>query len=183
VVVKAAGLVVAGALALACARADSPAAAVKQYCDALPRDPVRAFLLLGPELHRTHGLRIPLTAALRAAAAGAPPTTLPEAQVAWLDIWKDPWLRSEADGLRFELGTVREVGDAAEVRVHVAPDAAPPFDQDFELSRAGTHAAWRIVAITQSGVSPANAGPAFAAAPSVERLLAAQRARAAGRRR
>lgn len=166
-------------LALACGRGPAtPDAAVERYFRALPRDPVRAYLLLDPAVHRAHGLRVPLSLALRP--ANGPPS-LPGAQVGWLDLFKDPWLREQAGALAVEIDGVSATGDAASVRTRVRSAGVAGFEQVFRLRRDGSGASWRIVAIEQSGVGPGSESAAFAAAPSAEglRRLRAARARAA----
>jgi hypothetical protein len=173
-------LALASVLALACGRDPlPPEGVVALYFRSLPRDPTRAFLLLGPEVHRAHGLRVPLARALQAE-PGESPFRLSSAQVGWLDIFKDPWLRTEAGALRVEVEDVSTQGDAATVRTTVDHPGQPPFEQVFELRR---RSGWQIVAITQDHVDPANETAAFAAAPTTTglRRLLARRAGAARR--
>jgi len=162
----------------------TPSDVVQSYFRALGRDPLRTLPLVTDDFHRRHALRVVTSAEAQAAGADRTAESAPGAlaldrhQLGWLAIQSRPELARLLAAETTRFGDARENGDAASVEVAVAPRDAPGFAQRFALLR-GADGAWRIDAIEQSGVVPANAAAAFAAYPNeaARRALAARPAR------
>jgi hypothetical protein len=171
-------------IATACgAPAAPPSDVVRTYFRSLGRDPMRTLPLVTDAFHRRHALRVVTSAEAQAAADRAPDTApnalaLDRHQLGWLAIQSRPELARLLAAETTRIGDAHESGDTASVDVEVAPRDAPAFAQRFALVR-GAGGAWRIDAIEQSGVVPANAASAFAAYPNeaARRALAARPAR------
>jgi len=163
----------------------TPGEVVDAYFRNLARDPIRTLPLVTPEFHRRHALRVVTGADARAVAEGREPGHAAAAlavdryELGWLAVQSRPDLARLAAGLGVQIGEPSESDGEATVVVHVAPRSAPPFEQRFSLVRSEPDPRWRIDAIEQVGVVPANAAAAFAAYPNeaARRALAAQRAR------
>lgn len=182
---RAALLLLLATCAIACAPpAASPRDIVLAYFRDLARDPIRTLALVTPEFHRRHGLRVATAAEARAAAARRAPDANVAAlatdrhQLGWLVVQSPPELARLLADATTTAGPAREDGDAASIAVAVLPREGPAFEQRFALVRDG-EATWRIDAIEQSGVVPANAAVAFAAYPNetARRALADRRGR------
>ncbi len=171
-----AGLVALVCVASACSAPPDPAATVAHaYLVSVGRDPMRTLPLLTDAFHRRHGLHVATAGEARGQSRTPGDLAVDRYQLGWLAAQSQPEMaRGLGTTLAFGAGELHEEGDFAWIAVPIAPRDGPAFEQRFSLVRAGPDAPWRIDAIEQSGVVPANEAAAFAAYPNE----AARRARA-----
>ena len=174
-------VLVVACLMSACGSTPDPAiTVVDAYLVSVGRDPIRTLPLLTDAFHRRHGLHVATAAEARGRGGTPGDLAVDRYQLGWLAVQSRPGLARGLAGvsLTFAADGLREEGDRAWVTVPIHSGDRPAFEQRFSLVRAGPDAPWRIDAIEQSGVAPANAATAFAAYPNEasRRVLAAPRA-------
>ncbi len=177
-------LAVSALLCSACAQPEAdPARVVTTYLRSLGGDPLRAIACVTATFPERTGLRLATSAEVlrwrervregaAAPAAPAPPATPPspeEAQVSWLSVQVKPAFREALGRLRWQVSGERRDDDRhATVTATIEPEAAPPFQQVFQLTRQDGSGPWRIDRVEQIGVGEANLAEAFVTNPTEE---------------
>jgi len=171
---RAAALLLAGACAaLACGAPATPADTARAFLERVGRHPIHALPLLAEDFHARHALRHSVPGdpefwSRRPAPLPSEPAArrreLEAAQLGWLIAQKGARLRF----LEPEPIEERIEGDRASVAFRIRFEGAPSLVQRFELVRRDAGSPWRIEAIEQEGVVPANLAQAFLLSPSHE---------------
>jgi hypothetical protein len=179
VAVKAAAFLLASVCAaLACGGQQTPADTARAFLERVSRNPVHALPLLADDFHARHALRhsVPDDTGFlsrRPAPLPSEPAArrreLEAAQLGWLIAQKGARVRF----LDLEPIEERVEGDRASVAFRIRFEGAPSLVQRFVLARRDARSPWRIEAIEQEGVVPANLAQAFALSPSQELRLRA----------
>lgn len=176
---KAAALLLAGACAaLACGGPQTPADTARAFLERVSRNPVSALPLLSEDFHAGHALRhsVPGDTGFLSRRP-APLPSDPAARRRELEAAQLGWLIAQKGARVHFLDAVsieeRIEGDRAWVAFRIRFEGAPSLVQRFALARRDARSPWRIEAIEQEGVVPANLGQAFALSPSHELRLRA----------
>lgn len=175
VAVKAAAalLLASACAALACGGPQTPVDSARAFLERVSRNPVHALPLLADDFHARHALRHSVPGdseflSRRPAPLPSDPAArrreLAAAQLGWLIAQKGARVRF------LELASIEErvEGDRASVAFRIRFQGAPPLVQRFALTRRDARSPWRIEAIEQEDVVPANLVEAFALSPSHE---------------
>lgn len=190
---RAALLLAACALALACGAPGTPEETARAFLARVGRDPIGTLPLLSEDFHGRHALRHTMPGASEtllsryAAPLPAEPAArrreLAAARLGWLILQRQETSRAHANVVGLERLEEALDGDRARVAFRIRLLDAPGFVQRFALVREGPGARWQIDAIEQEGVGAANVASAFALAPSTELLRRAAEWQGQGRRR
>lgn len=166
-------LLASACAALACGGPQTPADTARAFLERVSRNPVHALPLLADDFHARHALRHSVPGdtgflARRPAPLPRDPAArrreLEAAQLGWLIAQKG----RRVDFLDVALIEERVEGDHASVAFRIRFEGAPSLIQRFALTRRDERSRWRIEAIEQEGVVPANLVQAFALSPSHE---------------
>lgn len=171
---RAAALLLAAAcVALACGGPQTPADTARAFLERVSRHPVHALPLLADDFHARHALRhsVPGDAGFLSRRP-APLPSEPAARRRELAAAQLGWLIAQK-GMRVQLLDLAPIeeqveGDRASVAFRIRFEGAPSLVQRFSLTRRDARSPWRIDAIEQEGVVPANLAQAFALSPSHE---------------
>jgi hypothetical protein len=175
VAVKAAAalLLASACAALACGGAQTPADTARAFLERVSRNPVHALPLLADDFHASHALRHSVPGDTEfSSRRPAPLPSDPAARRRELEAAQLGWLIAQK-GRRVHFLDVAPIeerveGDRASVAFRIRFEGAPPLVQRFALTRRDARSPWRIEAIEQEGVVPANLVQAFALSPSHE---------------